>query len=153
MSGVDLGGRVWRTQPPSPPPPPPPPQGFDHLRTQRRVPLCTVLRYSFLVTDAKKFSKALFKGAFSLASIYISLRECAPKKSQFFHKVPQKNFFGMFFQNFGLRRRTIGQYRGFLVLWEGRDRKIIRVDRKKRSTKISTAVPVIFLGLTKNHKN
>ena len=36
---------------------PPPPQEFDPLPTQR-LPLCGILRYSFLVTHPKTFLKA-----------------------------------------------------------------------------------------------
>ena len=59
----------------------PSPQGFDPLPTQR-APLCTILRYSNLVTDPKNFLKV------PLAPIYTYFeRERAPKKRNFFVKI------------------------------------------------------------------
>ena len=65
LPGADLGHR-GRT--------PPLPQEFDPLPTQR-VPLCTILRYPYLVTDPKHFLKA------PLAPIYTYFEgERVPKK-------------------------------------------------------------------------
>ena len=56
----------------------PPPQGFDPLPTQR-VPLCTILRYPYLLTDPKNFLKA------PLAPIYTNFEGGArAEKTQFF---------------------------------------------------------------------
>ena len=55
----------------------PPSQGFDPLPTQR-VPLCTILRHPYLMTDHKTFLKV------PLAPIYTNFEgERAPKKAIF----------------------------------------------------------------------
>ena len=76
--------------------PPPPTQGFDPLPTQR-VPLCTILRYPYLVTNRKIFLKA------PLAPIYTNFEGGARAKKQrvflvkILQKVPKNAFFGLFF--------------------------------------------------------
>ena len=76
-----------------------PPQGFDPLPTQR-VPLCTMLRYPYSVTDPKKFLKA------PSATIYTKFEGGgggAPKKRDFFVKIFQKMpFCHVFFSKFCL---------------------------------------------------
>ena len=54
-------------------------------------PLCTILRYPFLVTEAKIFLKA------PLAPIYFNFEVGSVK---IFQKVSKTPFFGLFFQNF-----------------------------------------------------
>ena len=69
-----------------------PSQEFDPLPTQR-IPLCTSLRYLYLVTNPKFFNKAL------LALIYSNFEgERTPKKNAiFWSKLSGKS---AFFQNF-----------------------------------------------------
>ena len=83
------GGRVRCGRPP-----PLPPQGFDPLPTQR-VPLCTILRYPFLVTDTETFIKA------PMAPIYTNFEgEARQKKPDYLVKISKKSLkrlFGVFF--------------------------------------------------------
>ena len=69
-------------------------EGFDSLPTQT-VPLCTILRYPFLVTDPKTFLKAPRR-----QYILILRGERAPKKRDFLfeiiEKVPKNVFFGVY---------------------------------------------------------
>ena len=61
-----------------------PSQGFDPLPTQS-VPLCTILRYPFFVTNPKNFFKA------PRAPIYTNFEgERAPKSATFWSKFSKK---------------------------------------------------------------
>ena len=114
--------------------PPPPPQGFDPLPTQR-VPICTILRYPFLVMDLKNFLKA------PLASMYTNFEEGSARRKQnaiFWSKFPKKCLKTLFlacFSKFCLQRRKFGQNRDKTVLWESSKNQFGRP--KKRSTKFS----------------
>ena len=93
--------------------------GFDPLPTQR-VPLYIILRYLFLVTYPKTFSKGAFE-----AKIYTTI----------FQKKPINVFFGLFFQNFACGAENLAKTGSFWCF--GRARKINLVGLKKRSTKLS----------------
>ena len=99
LFGVTRGGFLGR-----------PPQGFDPLPTQR-VPLCTILKYPYLVTEPKIFLKA------PLTPICTNFEgEARAEKRVFlvkiFQKLPKNAFFGLFFfQNFacGVENCTLNQ--------------------------------------------
>ena len=117
------GGR----RPPPRPPPPPPLRDSTPCRP-KGSPLCTILRYPYLVTDPKNFLKA------PLAPIYTYFRgERVPKKRNFFGQnflKSAKNAFLACFSKFCLRRT--GSFYCF-----GRARKINSGrPKKKSSTKI-----------------
>ena len=70
-----------------------PSQEYDPLPTQR-VPLCTILRYPFLVRNPKIVLKAVRR-----QYILILKGERAPKKRDFLVKIFLKRFFvGLFFK-------------------------------------------------------
>ena len=71
------------------------PEGFDPLPTQR-VPLCTILRYPFLVTDPKNFLRT------PLAPIYFNFEwgTRAKKKALFLVTFKKNNYFLACFSSF-----------------------------------------------------
>ena len=105
----------------------PSPQGFDPLPTQR-VPLCTILRYPYLVTDPKIFLKAPW------APIYTKFEGGArAEKTQFLAKFFQecpKTLFWPVFWKICLRRRKFCQYRVFGVIWESSEYQFGRPKKK-----------------------
>ena len=80
-------------------------------------PLCTVLRYPYLVMEPKK---KYFKGALG-ANVYLfwggsARRQSAIFWSKFSKKVLKNAFVGLFFFKFCLRRRKLHGF--FKMLWE-----------------------------------
>ena len=119
-----------------------PPQGFDPLPTQR-VPLCTILRYPYLVTDPKKFLKA------PLAQIHtIFWGGARAKKTRFlcqsFPKSAQKLLFLPVFSKTCLRRRKGGQVRAFIVVWENSENQFGLVDLKKSRQNFWNFLKLLF---------
>ena len=102
------------------------PQGFDPLPTQR-VPLCTVLRYPFLVADPKTFLKAptSFEGG-------VRAEKTQFFWSKFFKQCLKTPFLAcIFFQNFacGTFFKT-GSFRVYIVLWESSENQFGRPKKK-----------------------
>ena len=57
----------------------------DSTSAHPKVPLCTILRYQFLVTDPKKFVKG------PLAPIYTNFEGARAEKTQFFGQIFPKS--------------------------------------------------------------
>ena len=96
---------------------------FDHLPT-KRAPLCTILRYPFLMTDPKIFLNA------PLAPMYTNFEgESAPKTRNFlvkiFQKLPKNAFLDRCFKKCG----SVAKTGCFYCI--GRARKINLDDLKK----------------------
>ena len=94
---------------------PNPPQGFDPLPTQKRVPLCTILKYPFLVTNLKNFQRRFWR------QYKVILRGERAPKTQFFGQSFSKNAC-FFFQNFDCSAEKLAKTESFYCF--GRPRKI-----------------------------